>query len=442
MKSRFKRKRHFLFACIALIYLLCEVSQAQQHDMDTSQDLYLAKRAFGDGFYQIALNHFQKYLQDNPQAATGETQIYIGRCYLGLNQFSEAVNVFREILDQGPKDNFFAQVTYWMAHTYFKAKDYESALEHFQKIVEHYPKSEFWPQSHYYRASCYYKLNQFKQALEFYKELKKSFPKHELKEESSFRIAQCLYNMKDYSRAHKEFSSFVKKFSDSVEKNAAFYYLGEIEYNLGNYEQAVKYYMKAAQISPKSKISAYAKYGAGWAYLKLGEYQQALEVFRRLQRSSEFGQALEDSLIFAQARCNASLNNYEKAIQMYEQIIKEFSYSSWYDDAFFWKGEALSALGRYPEAVQIYEEAIAKFSLKAQTLGKGEDSTIYEREDLSLSLLNNLRYSLGWTYARMKKYAQAITQFNQVFEKSDDRFLKSGALSRIGDIYLEQGRKK
>ncbi len=65
-----------------------EISFAQS-DIDEAQDLYLAKRSFGDGFYEIALKHFQKYLQENPECDKGEVQVFIGRCFLKLNKFGE-----------------------------------------------------------------------------------------------------------------------------------------------------------------------------------------------------------------------------------------------------------------------------------------------------------------------------------------------------------------
>lgn len=428
------------------IFLFCLMGTAAfgQSNLDDAQDLYLAKRAFSDGFYEIALKHFQKYLEENPECDKDQVQLFMGRCYLKLEKFSEALYALQEVLERSAgEDKVTAQATYWTAQTYFAAKDYENALGFLKKIIEHYPESEFLAQSHYYRATCFYKRNQFNQALELYRDFNNSFSKHQLKEESSFHIGQCLYNVKDYQKANKEFNAFVKKFPESIHINAAFYYLGEIEYILGNFDNAVQYYIKATETSPKSKIAAFAKYGTGWAYLKLARYKEALEVFNVLEGTPGFGPALEDSLIFAQARCNACLENYTQAIQMYERIINDFPHSSWFDDAYFWKGQALYELKKYPQASRTYEQAIEKFPRgESPALIGGEGSAIYEREDLSIKLLDNLHYNLGWTYARMKKYAQAITQFEQVFKDSQERFLKSGALCRIGDIYLEQGTVK
>jgi len=428
--------------CAVLFLWVCPDCSAQTQAQEP-QDLYLAKRAFGDGFYEIALEHFRKYLGSDPRAHKAEIQIFISRCYLNLDKFGEALDTLGGMLEEGSlEDELTASATYWTAQTYFAAKDYESALGNFEKIIEHCPESEFLSRSHYYRACCYYKRRQYNQALKFYRGFNKRFAKDELKEESSFHIAQCLYNVKDYSAAHKEFKSFLKRFSDSAHKNSALYYSGEIEYIRGNFDKAVRYYTKAAEIQPKVKIAAFAKYARGWAYLKLKEYKKALDEFSSLKEAPGQGLALEDSIIFAQARCNAYLENYAESVRMYGRIIEDFTHSSWLDDAYFWKGQALYELARYSQACQTYEQALEKFSkdMPAETGING--LAVYEREDLSESLLDNLRYNLGWTYARMKRYARAVAEFEQVFEDSTDRFLKSGALCRIGDIYLEQGNVK
>ena len=428
--------------CVILFFSVCLNSFAQDKPQEP-QDLYLAKRAFGDGFYEIALKHFRKYLASGPQASKGEVQIFISRCYLKLEKFAEALDALREILEQGsPEDGLTASATYWTAQTYFAAKDYESARSNFEKVIERCPESDFLSRSYYYRACCYYKRGQYNQALEFYRDFNKRFAKDELKEESSFHIAQCFYNVKDYSGAYKEFKSFLKDFPESAHKNSALYYSGEIEYIRGNFDKAAQYYTKAAEVQPKVKIAALAKYARGWAYLKLKEYKKALDEFNDLKEAPGLGPALEDSIIFAKGRCNAYLENYAESIRMYERIIEDFTHSSWLDDAYFWKGQALYELARYSEACQTYEQALEKFSKGIPSKTESKDLAVYERENLSESLLDNLRYSLGWTYARMKRYDQAIAQFEQVFEDSADRFLKSGALCRIGDIYLEQGKTR
>ncbi len=414
-----------------ILFLGISLCQAEPQE---AQALYLAKRAFHDGFYEIALKHFQKYLQDEPGSGDkGQIQIFISRCYLNLDKFGEALRTL--------ENKTSAEAVYWTAQTYSAAGDYESALANFEKVIKHYPESEFFARSFYYRASCYYKGGQYNQALKFYKDFNKKFARDDLKEESSFRIGQCLYNVKDYSEAHKKFKSFVKNFPKSAHKNAGLYYLGEIEYMRGNFHEAVQYYSEAAQVQPKVKLAAFAKYARGWAHLKLKAYKKALDEFKDLRQTAGPGAALEDSIIFAQARSEAALQNYPEAIRNYERIISDFPHSNWYDDAYFWKGQALFELARFSEACGIYEQALEKFSqAKLPALADEQAKAIYGREDLSVNLADNLRYNLGWTYARMKRYVQAIEQFKQVFEESPERFLKSGALCRIGDIYLEQGK--
>ena len=138
-----KTKALATYAIIAIFLLVpIEISFAQS-DIDEAQDLYLAKRSFGDGFYEIALKHLQKYLQENPECDKGEVQVFIARSFLKLNKFGEALHALQEVLDRSRhEDELTAQATYWTAQTYFTAKDYENALNFFQKIIEQYPTSE------------------------------------------------------------------------------------------------------------------------------------------------------------------------------------------------------------------------------------------------------------------------------------------------------------
>jgi len=426
-----------ILICFVILFSFSGISFAQD-ESDQVQDLYLAKKAFEDGFYEIALKHFQDYLKVDTQDQE-EVQIFISRCYLKLGNFTKALRGLEEILKQSIKEEAFREATYWTAQTYFEAKDYKSALEFFQKIIDEHPDSVYLAKSYYYRASCHYQLSQFDQALELYRKFNKKFPKDVLRERSLFHMAQCLYNMKDYSNARDEFKAFIKHFSESNYVAWAFYYLAEIEYILTDFNKAVQYCQRAQEAQPKSRIAALARYSCGWAYLKLGDHSKALNEFEALSQDAEFAKALEDSIAFARGRTQVELKNYKQAIGMYDEIISGFPHSSWFDDAYFWKGQALYELGNYTQAAELYKEAIEKFSLsETKEQEQKQKEAVHEREDLSLNLIDNLRYNLGWTYARMKKYPQAIEQFNQVLADSEERFLKSGVLVRIGDIYFEQ----
>lgn len=427
-----------VFICIILFLIFGGISFAQGEAQE-AEDLYLAKRAFNDGFYEIALKHFRKYIQESPEGPDdSELQIFISRCYLELEKYSQALHTLQKVLDKSDS-TLCAPALYWTAQTYLAARDYESAQDDFTKIIEQYPGSQYLAQSFYYRASCYYKRRQFKQALDAFQDFNKKFSRHELKEKSLFHLAQCFYNVKDYSGAYKQFKLFLKNFSQSADRNYALFYLGEIEYIRGNYDKAIQFYAEAARLQPELEIAALARYAMGWVYLKLKEYQKALEEFNKLGETPGFARALEDSIIFARARSQGCLQNYAAALRLYERIINAYPHSSWFDDAYFWKGQALYELGRYQEACRTYEEAIEKFAQgRPQAKKEEEYSAIHQREDSSVNLVDNLRYNLGWAYARMKRYTQAIEQFKKVFEDSRERFLKSGALSRIGDIYLEQ----
>lgn len=400
-------------------------------------DLYLAEAAFNDGFHGIALKHFREYLKTGPDKKE-RIQILISRCQIELGNFTDALHGLQEILELVPKSKFSSEATYWTAQTYFIAQDYSNALEFFQKIIEQYPDTVQLASSTYYRASCYYKLGKFIEALGFYEEFNKSFPRNPLKEQGMFRLGECLYSTKDYPSARKEFKAFLKHFPDSKYRDSAFYYLGEIEYILGNFSKAIKRYKQAQQLQVKGKIAALATYSCGWAYLRLNEHRKALDEFKDLSQSAQFSKSFEDAIIFAKARAHTDLKSYEQAIIMYDKLINDFPRSSWFDDAYFWKGQALYELKQYPQAATVYQQALEKFSNIDISREAFQEETVYEREDISLTIIDNLNYNLGWTYARMKKYPEAIEQFNRVLVNSKQRFLRSRALVRIGDVYLEQ----
>lgn len=136
------KKRFLLLAALLFIISSCSMLQifsGAQYEFD--QGLAL----FNRGSYESAITHFQRATVIDPNFA--HAYLYLGRSYLSLNRWREAVPPLRTALRLSPDEtqkevlNFLVDALFGVAVADFKVGNFESSVDHFREIFELEPKS-------------------------------------------------------------------------------------------------------------------------------------------------------------------------------------------------------------------------------------------------------------------------------------------------------------
>ena len=70
-----------------------KADQALSEASSEEEALFVAKKAYEDGFYEVALNLFQRFLKKFPQSQKiSEANLYISQCHFQKNRFVESLN--------------------------------------------------------------------------------------------------------------------------------------------------------------------------------------------------------------------------------------------------------------------------------------------------------------------------------------------------------------
>jgi len=93
-----------------------------------------------------AFEAYQKIWDDHKDfaklPAITRNQMMIGNYYLNVKQYTEAIEIYRKILDNAPHSDVAAAAQYSLAQAHIGDDDYEAAKSELEKMIKNYPTSQ------------------------------------------------------------------------------------------------------------------------------------------------------------------------------------------------------------------------------------------------------------------------------------------------------------
>ncbi len=390
--------------------------------------LFMAKKAYEDGFYEVVLGMLERFQKDFPYSEKiSETRLLTGQSYFYQGRYLDALNTFEALLVDPKAANFKDALYFWMAELHFKGNNFDKAVIFYQKLINDFPQSSYVPAAYYSLGWSFSQMGKYNQALQSLNSLLERFPNEPQSKDAAFKIIECLYNLKEYSELKNKIKSALKLYAnDALRLPYLYFYLAESEYYLDNLNEAAKNYLKSAQAFKDEKAQALAKLGLSWSYLKLKRYEEAEEVFADISRSSLDKKNL-DIFILGQALLMSQSNRIYEAKKFYQQLIDISSDVLIRLQAYIGKADVFYNLGEYAQAAKVYEEAREDMAKTGNRISPTD------------KLMDKLHYNLGMAYIKQGAIKSGIAVFEDIASKSVDLAVKAGALCQIGDIYQDTG---
>lgn len=181
------------------------------------------KCLFRLGCYAEALSNFLVSPQNN------QNLFYIGKIYFALNQYNNALRIFREILSGSSDNGEIFRACYWIGKSLYALGELEEAISCFNSYISYYPNET---RVFLDLAVCY--LN-------------------------SGRLEEARSNLLQYRHL-------------GGSQEVVCFYLGLVNYRLRNYREAI-------DLLDQASVSDQALHWKGLAYYEIGHYEDALNCF-------------------------------------------------------------------------------------------------------------------------------------------------------------------
>ncbi|MCM8797393.1 MAG: tetratricopeptide repeat protein [Candidatus Omnitrophica bacterium] len=395
-----------------------------EEPLGQEQELFVAKKAFEDGFYEVSIGLLQRFLSNYPDSPkSAEAGLLIGRCYFQQSRFLEALNKFEEVIHQPSAANIKDSLFYWIAEVHFKGNSFEKATSYYKKIIDEFPKSEYLAASYYSLGWCLFQQQAYSEALKYFRIVQERYPKEPMAADVPLKIIECLYNLKDYNKLKEEAQRYLKVFAnDTLRLSYIYFYLAESEYYLDNFEQALTNYSLVISTSHDPKTQVLAMIGQGWSYLKLKKYKEARDSFGKINPENLEERSL-DVFLLGKALTAAAITDYDEAKNAYDELIKNSRDALILIQAYIGKAEMLYELADYVGAINLCLTALDRA----------------DSESIPGDMLDKLHYNLAWCYLKQSQFKDAIREFQKIAATSEDKIVKISALCQIGDTYLDAG---
>lgn len=414
----------FFIFVFTLNFELRTLNYIYAQDPKEEEALFVAKKAFDDGFYDVSQNLLERFLLQYPHSSkTAEVHLLLGRSLFYQNRFLDALSKFEELILLPQAKTFKDALFYWIAEVHFKGNSFTKAASFYKKVIDEFPSSSYAAASYYSLAWCLFQEQKFEEAITYFKVVEEKYPLEASFQDASLKIIECLYNLKDYLGLKERFGSGAKLYSKNAELSPYFnFYLAEADYYLNNFKEAIEEYSSVLKNSSDPKLRALSKMGLAWSYLKLKQAKEAETAFSDVKE--EFlDKRSQDVLRLGQAILMVETNRVNQAKGIYEELLSRSEDPLVLIQAYLGKADALYNLAEYQEAINVYKEALSEF--KSGTVPQ--------------EMMDKIHYSLSWAYLKQGEFKEAIEEFQRIAKETDDKIVKVSALCQIGDAYQDSG---
>jgi len=386
--------------------------------------LFMAKKAYEDGFYEASLGMLERFQKEFPGSAKAtEAGLLTGECYFYQGRYLEALNILEGLLKEPESNNFRDAVYFWIAEVHLKGNNYEKAAAFYESVIKEFPRSFYAPAAYYSLGWSLSLLGRYDRAIQAFEALQEKFPKEPQSKDAAFKVIECLYNLKEYSELRKKIKPCFKLYANDAQRlSYLYFYLAESDFYLDNLEEACVNYLKSSKTANDDKVGALARLGLAWSNLKLKRYGEAEEAFTDIKQSDLDKKSMEIMLL-GQALLMFQTNRVYESKKIYDQLISASSDSLISAQAYLGKADALYNLAEYAAAAKVYKEGLNKI----------------DKDSVPAELVNKLRYNLGLAYIKQGELDSAKEEIEKSVGTSGDQEVRVQGLSQIGDAYQDMG---
>lgn len=439
-------KKSLFLIFIFIIFLNFSLIHGEMDSFNSAENFY------NDEFYDLAIEEYKNFINENPQDKRVETAYYkLMNSYYMTEKYNKLIYEAPRFIQQFRNSHYQGDVLFFLAKAYYekgaieKSKQLLDRIKRFNKNTTNYinavfllskinksndnfddyeknlnyiiklsPKDKYLKKVYKELVHLYFERKNYEKSEKYLNQLKeKDLENGEwlwLKSEILFKK-----NLLTKSRIHLD--KIIKNYSDSK------YYLyslkrkGDIFYLRKNYTNALKFYNLVLDKNPNNKYSDDALKGIIDIHLELDNNSKALtkmEYFVKVYPGSEHSEYILNLLL----KHYKKENSFNKVLSYYNKYLKTIKNNEKYMTIFLDKINYLTVNNKYKKAI--------------------ENIIVFSHNNPNSKMRPFLIYRAGIIYGdKLNDYDRAITTLTQIRRNKD---YGDQALYKIGNFYEKQER--
>ncbi len=308
--------------------------------------------------YPDAINSLVKLSQSSLNTNLQEkAQFLYGDIYYMLERYTDAIDFYEDYVTIYESGLFLSEVYFKLGMSNLALRNWQDSKEWFEKVINEFPEDSKATTSIYYIGELYFLQHKYKQAVtQFTKALDKGFETNVTNE----RIAHAYYYSGQYDKA----MTTIEKIPEMEPYLFDKYMLeGNIEFNRDKNNFALIYYQIAKKYVKSKEETELVLSQTAWTYYKMERYDEAKDTFRMLSEESD----TPDKYLLLSANAAFNHEDYQQAINVYEELIKKYKKSKLIVEATLGIANAYYNLGDYQNSFSTFTELLTEHNLKKNT---------------------------------------------------------------------------
>ncbi len=419
------------------------------------QALYsLAWTYFEQTNYLDAKNTFAKLITRFPAHLLNEEAAFkMGECSHNAAEHETAIKIYKDFILIYPQSPRISTALFFIAESYYALENYLSAVNFYAQSADKALEPKIAVLSKLGLGWSYLKLQKFDLAKKAFEEAEKIAEEKNIPSDDVIIGLATLYaDAQEHQKAGEMYQKLITKFPQSLRVAEAYLGKANCDYAKTDYASAVTNYKSLIEAFSKddsqSEIIEKAYYGLAWTYLKSGKTQLAIESFQDIVNRST-NKTARSSALTQIGDAYQEIDQLDKAVEVYDQVLRDYSDTIFADYAQYKQGIALLKSDKISAATLSFQSLQTNFP-RSKYLGDAKYYLAlahFKRDEWAQSILtataymdekngpNNFAaeatYLTGLANFNLGKYEQALS----VFQKLTKNYQNQKSLVEISELY-------
>jgi tetratricopeptide (TPR) repeat protein len=362
---------------------LKEIESDETYRLEISY--YLLDINFKVGNFKKCLIIGPELLQIAKRNQRSDINKIIGESYFNLEKYAEAIPYLKAY--KGKKGKWINTDYYQLGYAYYKQKDYKNAISYFNKIIDE--KNKVAQNAYSHLGECYLKINQKLEALNAFRSASEMTFDKNIKQDAALNYAKLSY---DAGNPFESVPDVLKRFLKTYPKSPSYKEINKLlvssYIHQQDYEGALLFLSEKKTQENRELIYEISLY-RGIQLFNEKKKEKALPFFIAAKNSQD--NSVNQKAAYWEAETNYEQNNFDASLKQFLAL----------------------------------QDNISKTDTKIDT----------SKSDNIFLLLD---YNIGYSYFKLKEYANAIPYFSRF--SSVDFYLAEKLIDdstvRLGDCYF------
>lgn len=408
----------------------------------------MAEFQFAQKDYDSALRYYDNVIQSDHRELKLDALYKKAWCYRFLKNLDAALKTFDElhVLDSKGKPKYGQEVPYLIAQVHQEAGSASKAREWYTKVVVN--NEDYAAESTLALAEIDFELGKFEDVIKHAKGFLVSYQKHKLEPNVRFLIAESAYEQGDVKLAQDNYRRIIDN-KQAVNREDALYGSAWLLYENGEHDQALK---DINTLLTDFKETSYKK----------SAIQLKSNILRQLDRLEEARDVLNlgmkhikdedgESILLDLAKIESDLNRPEKALEIYNKLLKDYPDTKLRGMVTYEKGWLYMSMEKPNEAFlmfKAYEQSHpdgefihdVQFAMGQLAYDKGkfaESLAYYEKSRVSDLYKDGSLYYMAWSHFELGNHKASAEAFSALVKECPESSLMMESLYREGQSWLK-----